>query len=79
MRATPGTPTVSTVTSGTTWQAFANGVQANLTAIALYNTSTQTASQSSLKLTTSGMTAGQACGLVGKGGSATITFSADLL
>lgn len=78
MRAAP-TFAASTVTSGTTWQAFAAGVQANLSAIAIYATAVQTTTRGPLKVTTSGMTAGQACGLVGKGGAATLTWSADLL
>lgn len=76
MRAAP-TLTASTVTSGTTWQALAAGVAANLSAIAV--DTANTAQTANFKLTTAGMTAGQSCGLQGKAGGATLTWSADLL
>ncbi len=74
MRIAP-TLTASTVTSGTTWQAIAAGVAANTSAIAVYTGNT--VNNGNLNITTTGMTAGQACGLQGKGGSAYLQFSAD--
>jgi len=74
MRSAP-TLTASTVTSGTTWQAVAVGVAANTSAIATYTANTT--DTANLNITTAGMTAGQACGLQGKGGGATLSWSAD--
>ena len=75
MRAAP-TLTASAITSGTTWQANGNGVAVNLTAIAVDGGNST--SQANFKLTTTTMTAGQGCGLEGKGGGATLTWSADM-
>jgi hypothetical protein len=74
MRVAP-TLTASTVTSGTTWQALAAGAAANASAIAVATAST--VYNGNIAITTTGMTAGQSCGLQGKGGGANVSFSAD--
>jgi len=75
MRAAP-TLTASAIVSGTNWQILVAGVAANTTAAATIGANTLT--YASMNWTTAGMTAGQACGLQGKGGGATLLWSADL-
>lgn len=75
MRAAP-TLTASAIVAGTNWMVTAAGVAANTSAVAVIGA--HTANNASLNWTTSGMTAGQACVLQGKGGTATLLFSADL-
>lgn len=75
MRAAP-TLTASAIVAGTNWMITAAGVAANTSAVATIGANT--AIYASMNWTTAGMTAGQACLLQGKGGTATLTWSADL-
>lgn len=75
MRAAP-TLTASAIVAGTNWMITAAGVAANTSAVVTVGANTVL--NASMNWTTAGMTAGQACLLQGKGGTATLTWSADL-
>lgn len=75
MRAAP-TLTASAIVAGTNWMITAAGVAANTSAAATIGANTIYGA--SMNWTTAGMTAGQACILQGKGGTATLLWSADL-
>lgn len=76
MRNVP-TLTASAITPGTNWQAIVNGAAQNLSGIITATDNTYL--YASVEIQSTGMSAGEVCGLRGNGGGAMLVWSVDLL
>ena len=77
MRVAPTFSATGTALSASTWKLYAAGVAAALATTFIVTNTANTVYGASMTITSSGMTAGQACNLLGANGGSILNWSAD--
>ena len=77
MRTAPMFAALGTALSASTWKLYAAGVAAALATTFIVTNTANTTYGASMTITSSGMTAGQACNLLGANGGSILSWSAD--